>query len=118
MGESCYLHGCPLRTRMGFHVIDLDLHLPPERVIDIVLIQWHTPAPSADHRWLPIDPEMGRAKFALLDSLQRWLVETFDTSAPRRPLLVIAPELSTPVSAAPLLSTLASSLARPTVIIA
>ncbi|MCK4390883.1 MAG: hypothetical protein KAV83_11690 [Desulfobacterales bacterium] len=103
---------------MTIFPIDLNLQLTQDRLIDIFILQWHTPLPAHDHIWKKIPPQLAEEKVALFDNFGKWLLNYFDVNTPSRPLFIVTPELSMPISCENLLDQIVNRINRPTVIIA
>src|SRR5258707_659879 len=100
---------------MPAHPIQVDFHLGAEPVVDLLILQWHTPEPH-DGGKIPASSAAGNAQ--LLGQLKCWLLQDFETRVPARPLFILAPELSTPLYCDNLLRDIVSGMHRPTVFIA
>jgi len=98
--------------------IDLSLQLMQDRLIDIFIFQWHTPLPAHGHNWEKIRPQLAEDKHALFNNFHNWLLGYFDDNTPSRPLFIVTPELSMPISCVDLLDQIVNAISRPTVIIA
>ena len=103
---------------MTIFPIDLNLQLTQDRLIDVFILQWHTPLPAHDHIWKKIPPQLAEEKVALFDNFGKWLLTYFDVNTPSRPLFIVTPELSMPISCKNILDQIVNSINRPTVIIA
>ncbi|MES0447781.1 MAG: hypothetical protein ABUJ92_14710, partial [Desulfobacterales bacterium] len=93
---------------MTIFPIDLNLQLTQDRLIDIFIFQWHTPLAAHDHIWKKIPPQLAEEKVALFDNFGKWLLNYFDVNTPSRPLFIVTPELSMPISCENLLVTFKS----------
>ena len=82
---------------MTIFPIDLNLQLTQDRLIDIFILQWHTPLPAHDHIWKKVPLQLAKEKVALFDNFGKWLLNYFDVNTPPRPLFIVAPELSMPI---------------------
>jgi hypothetical protein len=103
---------------MTIFPIDLNLQLTQDRFIDIFILQWHTPLPFHRHNWEKIQPQLAEEKVALFDKFGKWLLNYFDVNTPPRPLFIVAPELSTPLSCDGRIHQIMNEMNRPTVMIA
>jgi hypothetical protein len=103
---------------MTIFPIDLNLQLTQDRLIDIFILQWHTPLPAHDHIWKKIPPQLAEEKVALFDNFGKWLLNYFDVNTLSRPLFIVTPELSMPISCENFLDQIVNRINRPTVIIA
>lgn len=92
--------------------------LNQEHLIDIFILQWHTPEPFEHHTWRRMRFQDAEKRGRILQKLQNWLCNNFDRSQPVRPLFLIAPELSVSIQHMVYLDQLAEQLKRPAVIIA
>lgn len=92
--------------------------LNQEHLIDIFILQWHTPEPFAHHIWTRMPLQDAERRGRILQKFQNWLCNNFDRSQPVRPLFLVAPELSVSSQHMVYLDQLAEQLRRPTVIIA
>lgn len=92
--------------------------LNQEHLIDIFILQWHTPEPFEHHIWTKMIPQDAERRGRILQKFQNWLCNNFDRSQPVRPLFLVAPELSVPIQHMVYLDQIAEQLRRPTVIIA
>ncbi|MFH1975060.1 MAG: hypothetical protein ABIJ52_05805 [Pseudomonadota bacterium] len=103
---------------MTIFPIDINLQLMQERLIDIFLLQWHTPLPTQGHNWEKIQHPLAEDKRALFENFRNWLLNYFDSNTLTRPLFLVTPELSMPISCVNLLDQIVNEINRPTVIIA
>ena len=103
---------------MTIFPIDLRLQLKQDRLIDIFILQWHTPLPAHDHIWKKIPLQLAEEKVALFDNFGKWLLNYFDVNTPPRPLFIVAPELSMPICCDDLANKIVNNMNRPTVMIA
>jgi hypothetical protein len=102
---------------MAVYPIEVSMELPPEGLIDIFIIQWHTPLPVQGANWAKIANSIAREKFSLLDKFRIWLMNYFEQNVQVRPLFILSPELSMPKSCANLLQDVLSALNRTAIII-
>ncbi len=103
---------------MTIFPIDLNLQLTQDRLIDIFIIQWHTPLPVHEHNPEKIQPQLVQEKCAILNEFRDWLLRYFLENTPRRPLFIVAPELSMPLCCDDLVNQILNEMNRPTVMIA
>lgn len=103
---------------MTIFPIDLSLQLKQDRLIDIFILQWHTPLPVHEHNWEKIQPPLAEEKCAILNEFRDWLLRFFLVNTPSRPLFIVAPELSMPICCDDLVNQIVNEMNRPTVIIA
>ena len=103
---------------MTIFPVDLNLQLTQDRLIDIFILQWHTPLPVHEHNLEKIQPLLAEEKVALFNNFGNWLLNYFDVNTLSRPLFIVTPELSMPVSCDNLLDQIVNKINRPTVIIA
>ena len=103
---------------MNICPIDINLQLMGDKVIDIFLLQWHTPSPVYGHNLEKIQHELADNRHALLANFRDWLLNYFDKNIPYRPLFIVTPELSMPISCVDLLDEIVNAISRPTIIIA
>jgi len=103
---------------MAIYPIDLSLQLMDDRLIDIFILQWHTPLPVHGHNWEKIQPPLAEEKCAILNEFHHWLLRYFLANTPSRPLFIVAPELSTPLCCDELIHQIVNEMNRPTVMIA
>ena len=103
---------------MTIFPIDLSLQLKQDRLIDIFILQWHTPLPVHEHNWEKIRPPLAEEKCAILNEFRDWLLRYFLVNTPPRPLFIVAPELSMPICCDDLMNQIVNEMNRPTVIIA
>ena len=103
---------------MTIFPIDLSLQLKQDRLVDIFILQWHTPLPVHEHNLEKIEPLLAEEKVALFNNFGNWLLNYFDVNTPSRPLFIVTPELSMPISCVGLLDQMVNRINRPTVIIA
>ncbi len=104
-------------AELRVHRIPVDLCLDKTGLIDLILLQWHTSTPS-EQTERKIPDGIVNERQALLDDLRAWLVDDFDATSDPRPLFIIAPEFSFPLSLADSAKRIVSALERPTVMIA
>lgn len=95
--------------------IELDLSLPASRLVDVVMVQWHTPTPELGG---DIPAAHAAEKRSLLDTTFTWLLEMEDGSEPDRPLFVALPELSLPMPLTGQVDSFVASRKGPVVILA
>lgn len=98
--------------------VEIDFCLGNDKLIDIFILQWHTPEPFRNHTWTKMASQDADKRRQVLGTFQNWLRNDFDRNQPSRPLFIVAPELSVPACHANLLDQLAEQVNRPTVIIA
>ena len=79
---------------MTIFPIDLNLQLTQDRLIDIFILQWHTPLPVHEHNCEKIPPQLAEEKVALFKNFSKWILNHFDVNTPSRPLFIVTPELS------------------------
>lgn len=103
---------------MTIFPVDLNLQLTQDRLIDIFILQWHTPLPVHEHNLEKTQPLLAEEKVALFNNFGNWLLNYFDVNTLSRPLFIVTPELSMPVSCDNLLDQIVNKINRPTVIIA
>lgn len=103
---------------MAIYPIDLSLQLMDDRLIDIFILQWHTPLPVHGHNWEQIQPPLAKVKLAILNDFHDWLLRYFLENTPPRPLFIVAPELSMPLCCDDLVNQIVNEMNRPTVMIA
>ena len=103
---------------MTVYPIDITMELPAQALIDIFIIQWHTPLPVQGANWSKIPNDLGREKGHLLDNFRGWLINYFQPNFPQRPLFILTPELSMPTCHIDLFDGIVSGLNRPVVVIA
>jgi hypothetical protein len=103
---------------MQVHPVTLDLHLPPDQILDVFLIQWHTSLPINGGGFQQIQTPFLEEKRDVLQHFTAWLTSIHAEATPMRPAFILIPELSLPLSQVPLIEALAAALPRPTVIIA
>ncbi len=103
---------------MTVYPIDITMELPAQALIDIFIIQWHTPLPVQGANWSKIPNDLAREKGHLLDNFRGWLINYFQPNFPQRPLFILTPELSMPTCHIDLFDGIVSGLNRPVVVIA
>lgn len=93
--------------------VPLEVRLPSDEILDLFLIQWHSPAPlqAGTPGKLPADLVARRAQ--LLQDFSRWLAESYFPACPKRPVFVVAPELSVSLTHVELLAGILSAAGRP-----
>lgn len=103
---------------MAIYPVDLNLQLTDDRLIDVFILQWHTPLPVHQHNWEKIQHELANKKFSILNEFRDWLLKYFNVGTPPRPLFIVAPELSLPICCETLLNQIVNEVNRPTIVIA
>jgi hypothetical protein len=103
---------------MNIHTVGLDVHLPADRLVDLFLLQLHTPAPLEAGGLGPLQPMVSAARGQFLEGFARWLREDYQPANPDRPFFVLIPELSVPLQHLPILEGIATAANRPVFIIA
>lgn len=99
------------------HGISLDLALGDQGLVDIIVLQWHTPDPDPANG-LKIPGGLAAERGQILENLRQWLTSSFERETEPRPLFIVAPELSFPMCHTGLARQLVAGLNRPTVLIA
>jgi len=100
---------------MRIHPVQLDLPLSDDRLVDILLVQWRTPVEEEEGRTPPILSGSTALKQRVLESLCAWIHR--EHAEINRPLFVLTPEVSTPLSFLVQLEALLVSVNRPAVVI-
>jgi len=100
---------------MAVHNVELELELNEDRLVDVFVMQWHTPVPSLAAP--KIAPGISVERDQVLRAFGEWLHNYFEAQCPERPLVVIAPELSVPLAQMESINALIDSLHRPTIAI-
>ncbi len=103
---------------MTIHPICIDLKLPEDRKVDIVLVQWHTPVPVQGNQPNKIAAGVASTKRAVLECLRDFLLGAMIPQTPPRPMFIVLPELSLPRGAIPILEDLLHRSNRPMVVVA
>ncbi len=103
---------------MAIYPVPLKLELTDDRLIDIFILQWHTPLPVHQHNWEKIQTELAEEKLSILSEFHDWLLRDFLVSTPPRPLFIVAPELSLPICCDKLLNQIVNETNRPSIAIA
>lgn len=103
---------------MHIHTVALDMQLPADRVVDLFLLQVHTPAPLEAGGLGPFQPMVSAARGQFLEGFARWLREDYQPANPDRPFFVLIPELSVPLQHLPILEGMATAANRPAFVIA
>lgn len=98
---------------MPVEIIPIDLRLPSSRLIDVVLVQWHTPTPAGVGAAIP-NPHRQRREQEL-GRLSAWLTHGYECGETDRPLFVLFPELSLPRDLTAQMDALFEGLERPTI---
>jgi hypothetical protein len=96
--------------------IDINFELPQDKLMDIFLLQWSTPILFHHYNPTKINDHTAGRRGALLTNFKNWLTKYF-INIPPRPLFILSPELSMPVTQIPVLNDLIANLNRPAVII-
>ncbi len=76
---------------------ELDIELPPAKILDVLLFQWHTPSPPYDGTWT-IPSELTTEKTAVLESFFEWCRGNTNWASDPPLVLVVLPEISVPLS--------------------
>jgi hypothetical protein len=97
--------------------VTLDIKLGADALIDLFMVQWHTPVPARGHAPAGIPPQFVEQKREVLRQFLAWLPNQA-AGNPLRPLFIIIPELSMPPSELILLEELVQAMHRPTVVVA
>jgi hypothetical protein len=95
---------------MHIHTVGLDIQLPADRLVDIFLLQLHSPV-QADGL-APYPPEQSAARGEFLNRFAQWLRQTYQPANANRPFFVLAPELSIPLQHVPILEGMVRELRR------
>jgi hypothetical protein len=106
-----------MSINMPAFAVQLDIGLDVDKLVDIIAVQWHTPAPLTNGRWRKIPPDNADAKRVMLGRLKEWLAQEFAAPS-ERPLFILFPELSVPLAQHPLLAELINAMTRPAILIA
>lgn len=101
---------------MRIHPVQLDFPLSDDGLVDILLVQWRTPIPDEEGTSPVILAESDALKERVLDSLCSWI--DYKHRQVNRPLLVLTPEVSTPLPFLDKFKRLLASIERPTVVVA
>jgi hypothetical protein len=100
---------------MNLDPVPVDFPLSEDQLVDIFLLQWHTPVPELRGEAIE-SATLDDYKRAVLNELSSWLTNNpIDRSGP---LLILAPEVSLPFDCLDIVESLVSSSTRPTVMIA
>jgi hypothetical protein len=98
---------------MNVHCVNLDLQLPSDKLVDLLLFQWHTPDPLEDHTFRKIASPYVEQKRAVLEQFRDWFLGRPDP----RLAFVVLPEMSVPLSCAGVLADLVGRARSPMVVI-
>lgn len=101
---------------MHVHPVELDLPLSDDELVDLLLIQWRTPIPGEDNVTPALLAQTIERKREILDRLCAWMVGNHRDC--RRPLIVLTPEVSTPVDLLDRVEGLLTQMNRPTIVVA
>jgi hypothetical protein len=97
--------------------VPVDIKLGDDQLIDIFMVQWHTPMPARGHTPTRIPTAFVQQKQEILRQFQTWLMAQ-PAGNPVRPAFVIIPELSMPTSQIQVLEDLVHGMQRPIVVVA
>lgn len=100
---------------MRIHPVQIDVPLSEDGLVDILLVQWRTPIPDEEGVAPTVLSESAALKERVLDSLCSWIHR--EQRQVNRALLVLTPEVSTPLSFLEKFERLLASLDRPTVVV-
>ena len=98
---------------MKVHRIRLDVELPPDRLVDLFVLQLHTPDSIAPGGLGPCPPDVAAARGECLARFAQWLTSSYQPENPDRPYFVLLPELSVPLSHLDVLERIATAADRP-----
>lgn len=102
---------------MPSNQIKYPFKLPDDQLIDLFIIQWHTPILLEANTCKPIEEKLATTKLNSLKELGRWLKEFYDGTVPLRPIFILAPELSIPKKCFSVIEDIIKSLSRPVIFI-
>ena len=102
---------------MRVYPVTLDIRLGDDTLIDLFLVQWHTPVPARGHAPSVIPALFVEQKRQVLEQFRDWLLAQ-TAGNPTRPVFVIIPEMSMPSGQVPILNGLVQAMQRPVVVIA
>lgn len=97
--------------------VTLNIKLGDDALIDLFMVQWHTPVPERGNAPTQIPAQCVQQKREVLRQFRDWLL-TQPAGNPTRPVFVIIPELSMPSSELSLIEELVQAMQRPIVVIA
>lgn len=93
--------------------VEIGFCLGNDKLIDIFILQWHTPEPFRNHTWAKMASQDVDKRKQVLGTFQDWLRSDFDGNQSSRPLFIVAPELSVPACHLHLLDQLVEQVNRP-----
>lgn len=95
------------------HTVTIDLSLADDRVVDLFVLQWHTPLSG----FSPLDATVVSRRRDFLRSFRDWFLSGFKDRTPQRPCIILMPELSLACSLESEIDLLASSADRPLIVV-
>lgn len=101
---------------MRIHPVQVDFPLSEDGLVDILLVQWRTPIEGEEGLTPTVLSESAALKERILDGLCSWIHR--EQPEVSRPLLILSPEISTPLPLVDKFKDLLVSLGRPTVVVA
>ena len=100
---------------MKVHKVKLDISLPDDLMIDLWLVQWHTPTPVA---FQPIREPHRSEKARIIEQLTELLRQSAQTAPADRLAMVVFPEISLPKDQLNAIEALLTARDRPTIVVA
>ncbi len=100
---------------MNVHEIPLNICLPDDLIIDLWLVQWHTPTPI---RFQPIAEPYRSEKASILGQLTELLRQSAQTAPADRLVMVVFPEISLPKDQRAAIEELLTARDQPTIVVA
>ncbi len=100
---------------MNVREVNLDISLPDDMMIDLWLVQWHTPTPNS---FQPIAEPYRSEKASIIGQLTKLLRESARTTPADRLAMVVFPEISLPKDQRGAIEELLTIRDRPTIVVA
>ncbi|MDR3584522.1 MAG: hypothetical protein P4L59_04270 [Desulfosporosinus sp.] len=101
---------------MSVYSIDVKIELSEDKLIDMFILQWHTPL-AQGHVLSKLSNQRAKERTNDLVEFRDWLLNYLDKTVPIRPLFIISPELSIPDGCTCVLQEIVERINRPTMII-
>ena len=102
---------------MHVEAIELDVELTTDRLLDLFVLQLHTPDTTDPGGLGPCPLHVAEARGECLSRFARWLKDCYQPKNPNRPFFVLLPELSVPLQHLQVLRDIAKAADRPVFVI-